>query len=97
VCVHAKWGIGVDSDQSFLGRHILTSVVKRYDIALYRELRALARHRFRTGATVSLGLRENGVGLGRISGKVPPRFVHALKSVRARIVDGSIRVPSRIN
>src|SRR5262249_52411059 len=29
------WGIGVDIDQSHLGRHILTSAVKRMDVAVF--------------------------------------------------------------
>src|ERR687897_512301 len=31
-----KWGIGVDKDQSDLGAHILTSAVKRVDVAVFR-------------------------------------------------------------
>jgi basic membrane protein A len=91
------WGIGVDIDQSFLGPHILTSVVKRYDVAMYAELRALKEGRFRTGGTTSLGLKQMGVGLGRISPKVPTRFLRALDGVRAQIAAGKIRVPSRLS
>ena len=29
------WGIGVDNDQSFLGRHILTSATKKVDVAVF--------------------------------------------------------------
>jgi basic membrane protein A len=91
------WGIGVDIDQSFLGPHILTSVVKRYDVAIYRQLRALKEGRFRTGGTTSLGLKQDGVGLGRISRKVSPALLDKLASIRQRIARGEIRVPSRIS
>lgn len=91
------WGIGVDTDQSFLGSHILTSVVKRYDVAIYAELRALKEGRFRTGGTTSLGLKQMGVGLGRISPKAPRTFVSEIKRIRAGIVAGRIHVPSRIS
>jgi basic membrane protein A len=91
------WGIGVDIDQSFLGSHILTSVVKRYDVAIYAQMRALKEGRFRTGGTTSLGLKQVGVGLGRISPKVPRAFVSEVERIRAGIVAGRIDVPSRIS
>ncbi len=91
------WGIGVDIDQSFLGSHILTSVVKRYDVAIYSELRALKEGRFRTGGTASLGLKQMGVGLGRISPKVPQAYLRKLGAIRDRIARGEITVPSRIS
>jgi basic membrane protein A and related proteins len=91
------WGIGVDIDQSFLGPHILTSVVKRYDVAIYAELRALKEGRFRTGGTTSLGLEQNGVDLGRISPKVPRAFVRELEVVRRKVAAGTIVVPTRIS
>ena len=91
------WGIGVDIDQSFLGSHILTSVVKRYDVAIYAQMRALKEGRFRTGGTTSLGLKQVGVGLGRISPKVPRAFVGAVERLRAGIVAGRMHVPSRIS
>jgi basic membrane protein A len=90
------WGIGVDIDQSFLGPHILTSAVKHYDVAYYRELKALKNGTFRTGGTTWLGVRENGVGLGKISPKVPRAFVKQLDRIRAEIAAGRIRVPSLI-
>ena len=67
------WGVGVDSDQSFLGPHVLTSVLKRYDagfIALFRQVKA---GKIRTGTDTVLTMRDGAVGLGRISAKVPAR------------------------
>lgn len=90
------WGVGVDVDQSFVGPHILTSVVKRYDVALYTELRALKNGTFRTGGTTSLGLKDDGVGLGRISPKVPRGYLLELDRVRGLIVSGKIRVTDRL-
>src|SRR5215471_15503356 len=37
---HGIWGIGVDVDQSGLGRHILTSAVKRLDLAVFDTIEA---------------------------------------------------------
>jgi basic membrane protein A len=91
------WGVGVDIDQSFLGAHILTSVVKRYDVAILAELRALKEGRLRTGGATSFGLKQNGVGLGRISSKVPRAFLRKLEVIRDRIAGGAITVPSALS
>lgn len=37
------YGVGVDIDQSYLGKFILTSVVKRLDVGVYTFARSLAR------------------------------------------------------
>ena len=37
------WGIGVGVDQSHLGQHILTSAVKRMDVAVFDTIEALVR------------------------------------------------------
>src|SRR6478752_7878607 len=36
------WGIGVDSDQSFLGAHILTSATKKVDRAVFLAIKSVA-------------------------------------------------------
>src|ERR671936_1083182 len=65
------WGIGVDADQSFLGPHILTSAVKRVDSAVYDTIKDVIAGKFRGGRNAIFGLKDNGVGLGKISPKVP--------------------------
>ena len=52
------WGIGVDVDQSHLGRHILTSAVKRMDVAVFDTIEELARGTLETGRTSRFSLRE---------------------------------------
>jgi basic membrane protein A len=87
------WGVGVDVDQSFLGPQILTSAVLRLDRAVYDAIDRLVHGRFRTGGTTVFDLRNGGVGLGRISSKVPPSYLRRLDAVRRQIVTGRIRVP----
>lgn len=91
------WGVGVDVDQSFLGPHILTSEVSQLDVAVYSGIRALAHGTFRTGGNTVWDLRNGGVGLGKISPKVPRRFVAQVEKIRGQIVAGKIKIPTRIN
>lgn len=88
------WGVGVDVDQSFLGPHILTSVVKRYDIYVNRMIRSLVDGKLGGGGDIVEDLNDGGVGLGALSRKVPAAFVRQIERIRAEIAAGTIRVPN---
>jgi basic membrane protein A and related proteins len=84
------WGIGVDADQSFLGPHILTSAVKRVDTAVFLAIKSVVDGKFK-GGNIVFGLKQNGVGIGKISPKVPKSEVAAVDKVRAEIISGKIK------
>jgi basic membrane protein A len=88
------WGVGVDVDQSFLGPHILTSVLKRFDMEVYETVQALVEGRLKTGGNAVWDLHNDGVGLGKISPRVPRSVVAAVERVRKEIAAGKITVPS---
>ena len=88
------WGVGVDSDQSFLGPHVLTSVLKRFDAGFLELLRQVKAGRIVTGRDTFLGMRDGAVGLGRISPKVPRPLVEQVEELRRKIIAGAIVVPS---
>jgi basic membrane protein A and related proteins len=91
------YGVGVDADQSALGPHILTSAVKREDLAVFKTIQALQRGRFARGSTVLLSLRDGGVRLGRISPRVPRALVTKVALIRSRILSGTIkRIPTTL-
>jgi basic membrane protein A len=90
------WGIGVDADQSFLGPHILTSATKRVDVAVYSAIKDVVDGKFKGGDAV-YGLEQNGVGLGKISPKVPKADVQAVQKIRSDIVAGRIKdIPTEV-
>jgi basic membrane protein A and related proteins len=93
---HGIWGIGVDVDQSHLGGHILTSAVKRMDVAVFNTIEELARGTLETGRTSRFSLRDGGVGLGTISGEVPHSLKAEIEDVRAKIVAGKIPIASSV-
>ena len=90
------WGIGVDVDQSHLGRHILTSAVKRMDVAVFDTIEELARGTLETDRTSCFSLRNGGVGLGTISAEVPRSLKAEIEEVRTEIVAGKIPIPSSL-
>jgi basic membrane protein A len=90
------WGIGVDVDQSHLGQHILTSGVKRLDVAVFDTIEELARGTLETGRTSRFSLGNRGVGLGTISTRVPRSLKAEIEDVRAEIVAGRIPIETSV-
>ncbi len=73
VGIRGVWGVGVDSDQSYLGPHILVSVVKRFDRAVELPVRRHLDETLEGGETIELGIADDAVGLVGISPDVPAR------------------------
>ena len=90
------WGIGVDADQSFLGPFVLTSAMKRVDEAVFRTIKSVTDGTWEGGRSVVFGLKEDGVGIGKVSSKVPKEDIDKLNVVREMIRSGEIRIPSSL-
>lgn len=90
------WAVGVDADQSYLGPQVLTSATKGVDEAVFQTIRDVVEGRF-TGGNVVYGLGRKGVGLGKISAKVPKALVAKVQTVRRQIIDGAIKdIPTQV-
>ena len=90
------WGIGVDVDQSYLGKHILTSAVKRVDNGVYLAIKGAQSGQFTGGSDLVFNLKNHGVGLGKISPNVPASVLKKVASLRAQIVAGKIKPPTAV-
>jgi basic membrane protein A and related proteins len=90
------WGIGVDADQLFLGPHMLTSAVKRVDTAVFDAIKLVVDGKFK-GGNITFGLKDNGVGIGKISPKVPQSEVAKVMQIRADMIAGKIKnIPTEV-
>jgi basic membrane protein A and related proteins len=91
--------IGVDADQYLEAPgHILTSMVKGVDVAVFEATRLVKEGRFK-GGIYQLGLKENGVGYvyDEHNRALIPDAVHArLEQLKQDIIAGKIRVPSAL-
>jgi basic membrane protein A and related proteins len=85
-----RWGIGVDADQSFLGPHILTSAQKGVDAAVFLTIKAVQDGTWKGGGNATFGLKEDGVGLGKVSSKVPQGDIDKVESIKQEIASGKI-------
>jgi basic membrane protein A len=87
------WGVGVDTDQSYLGSHVLTSAVLRLDKGVVTVVQRFLRGKLAADRNSIFDLRNGGVGLGRISPAVERPFLRRLETIRKAIIAGKIRVP----
>jgi basic membrane protein A len=88
--------IGVDSDQSHLApQAVLTSMVKRVDLAVWQAIKDLEGGTFTAGDSV-MGLKEGGVTFAPVTldfaGKA--EALAKVKALEAAIIAGTIVVPS---
>jgi basic membrane protein A len=95
-----KLAIGVDSNQDSLHPgHVLTSVLKRMDNAVYTSFKAAQDGSWQPG-TVSLGLKEGGVGLSvdeYNKALLTPALLKTLDEARDKIVAGTIKVHNYVD
>ena len=89
------WAIGVDSDQYELAPdNILTSMMKRVDVAVFETIKAAKDGNFKSGVTV-FGLKEDGVGLApTTSNNTPQDVIDQASALGERIVAGEFTVPT---
>ena len=93
-----KWAIGVDSDQYLTAgsedakKVILTSMLKRVDVAVYETIKAVKYGDTKGGINV-FDLKNDGVGYATSGGYVD-EFKDQLDALKKDIVDGKITVPT---
>jgi basic membrane protein A and related proteins len=90
------WGIGVDADQLYLGSHMMTSALKRVNVAVADLTRLAYAGNLKTGGDYAYGLKNNGVGLGKVSPKVSKAFVTKTLAIGKQIAEGKIVVKPTI-
>src|SRR5207248_2710764 len=88
--------IGVDSDQDAIAPgHVLTSMIKRTDFAVYDSINRLVCGKLKGGDTVNLGLKEGAVGLSPMKftkSLVPSKYLDKVNADQQKIINGEIKV-----
>jgi basic membrane protein A len=84
------WGIGVDADQAYLGAHVLTSALKKVDVAVFKTIQSEQDGSFKGGEDSVFDVKSGGVGIGKISSKVSPDIVAKVKKIQTDIASGTI-------
>jgi basic membrane protein A len=90
-----KLGIGVDSNQNGLHPgHVLTSMVKGVDTAVYKAFEDVAADKF-TAGIVQMGLKDDGVSYAMDENNaklITPEMKTAVEAAKADIISGKIKV-----
>ena len=98
--VKKKLAIGVDADQSLTVKpdqrtQILTSMVKRVDVAVLETIKAVVNGQYKPGVR-DFGLKQNGVGyaVNQFNKQFIADIIPRLEALKKDIIAGKIKVPS---
>ena len=94
------WGIGVDSDQyNTVGKDlqpfVLTSMLKRVDVAVYDSIKSFTSGSFAGGKAEAFDLKREGVGYSTTGGFLTADTIKKLDGYKADIIAGKITVPTK--
>jgi len=90
------YAIGVDTDQDGLAPgSVLTSMIKRTDVAVEAMLKDYAADTFPANKTVAFGLKEDGVGLSEMKHTkelIPAAILEKVEAAKQDILSGKVQV-----
>jgi basic membrane protein A len=91
------WAIGVDADQGYLGKQVLTSALKKVDQSVFLTIQDVQDGTFKGGEDSVFGLDRDGVGVGAFSPLAKAGLAAATERVRRRIVAGEVKdIPTTV-
>ena len=89
-------GIGVDADQAYLGGHVLTSALKKVDVAVFQTVQTVEDGGFSGGEDTVFDVASGGVGLGEIADDVPGEIISQVQGIQDQIAAGEIDIPETV-
>jgi basic membrane protein A len=91
-----KQGIGVDADQGYLGDHIITSALKKVDVAVFDTIKQVQDGSFKGGEDTVFDAKSGGVGLGEL-GPEGTKYEQQVNDVLEQIKSGELgEIPSEV-
>ncbi len=92
-----RWAIGVDKDQYADGMYgdksaVLTSMMKRVDVAAYSVSKMTMEGKFPGGQTFMFSIKNQGVGLPEKNPNLSADIMAKVKEFEKQIADGSLKV-----
>ena len=88
-------GIGVDADQSYLGPHILTSAVKKVDVAVFDTIKSVQNGSYKGGGNQTFEVSNGGTGIGKIS-STGQKFASKVQAVQKKLASGAVNPPDTV-
>ena len=88
-------GVGVDADQSFLGDHILTSAMKKIDVAVFEAIKSVQDDAFQAGTDKVFETKNEGVDIGKVNAE-GEKYADQVEEVKKQLAAGEIDVPEEV-
>jgi basic membrane protein A and related proteins len=88
-------GIGVDADQGYLGPQVMTSALKKVDVAVFDAIKRAQAGQFTGGSDIVATVKSGGVGFGKVNAK-GAKYLPQVKAVQAKIAAGTIQIPDTV-
>ena len=89
-------GIGVDADQAYLGDHILTSALKKVDVAVFEAVKRAQEGQFEGGTDVIATVENGGVGLGEL-GPEGQQYADQIEEITQQVASGEVgEIPAEV-
>jgi basic membrane protein A len=82
-------GIGVDADQSYIGPQVLTSAIKKVDVAVFDTVKNVQGDKFAGGTNTTFEVKNDGAGIGKIS-SAGTKFQDKVDGVKDKIASGEL-------
>ena len=89
------YGIGVDADQGYIHPDVITSALKRVDVAVYDAIKNTESGSF-TNNIPKFDLAHDGVGYAPVSKDVPADAKAQADTFASQIMSGSLTPPENI-
>ena len=92
------WGIGVDADQFYLGKHVLTSALKKVDVGVFDTIKLAGSSKWKGGVDGIYSAKNGGVGVGKVSTSAPRRtaLINLLGKWQKDLASGKVKPPSTV-
>jgi len=91
------FGIGADADQGYLGPWVMTSALKRVDTSVFVAIKRAKAGTFKGGRNAIFDAKNNGVGYGKWSPRVPGSIRTAVARQYKLLKAGKIRgIPTTV-
>jgi basic membrane protein A and related proteins len=82
-------GIGVDADQGYLGPQVLTSALKKVDVAVLNAIKGVQEDKYTGGQDVLNSVKSGGIGYGKLNAAAE-KYADQVKQVQDQIASGEI-------
>jgi basic membrane protein A len=81
--------IGVDADQAYLGDQVITSAIKKVDVAVYDAIKGAQDGSFQGGSNQVFDVKAGGAGIGKVS-PTGSKYEAKVKAIQDKIAAGEL-------